>query len=210
MTVVCLDLDGTLIDSSVGIHASLQQACLQEGVQPPEYEALVSCIGPQLRDYLPYLLNTSENECRRILATFRIHHDTVGFLDYRLYPDAESVLSQLEENGHFLYVATNKPLALSCASLRHFGLLEKFLNVYCPDGSVSPTGLHDHSKRTVLTHLRLCSDPADVVYVGDTASDQVAATDANVGFIYAAYGYGSGIHSEQRIDTLSGLLSLIR
>jgi phosphoglycolate phosphatase len=210
MTVVCFDLDGTLIDSSVGIHASLQQACLQEGVRPPEYEALVSCIGPPLGDYLPSLLNISEKECQGILAAFRIHHDTVGFLDYRLYPGAESVLSKLENNGHLIYAATNKPFAISCAALRHFGLLERFLNVYCPDGSVSPSGLHDHSKRTVLTHLRLCSDPADVVYVGDTASDQVAATEANVGFIHAAYGYGCGILSEQRIDTLRGLLSLIR
>jgi len=210
MIVVCFDLDGTLIDSSAGIHVSLQQACLQEGVPPPDYDALVSCIGPPLRDYLPSLLNLSEKKCQSILAAFRIHHDTVGFLAYRLYPDAESVLAQLAERGHPLYAATNKPFALSCAALSHFGLLERFFNVYCPDGSVSPSGLYDHKKPTVLTHLRVSSDPAEVVYVGDTASDQDAAKEANVRFIHAAYGYGCGIHSDQRIVSLSGLLPLIR
>ncbi len=209
-TVVCFDLDGTLFDSSAGIYASLQQACLQQGVTPPEYEALVSCIGPPLRDYLPFLLNVSEKECQSILAAFRTHHDTEGYLAYRLYPDVEPVLAQLADTGHPLYAATNKPFAVSCAALRHFGLLERFLNVYCPDGSSLASGLQDHNKRTVLTQIKLSFDPAEVVYVGDTASDQDAATQANVGFIHAGYGYGCGIQAERRIDNLSGLLALIR
>jgi len=209
MTVVCFDLDGTLIDSSAAIHASLQEACHQEGVPPPAYEALVSCIGPPLSIYLPSLLNVSEEVCERILLAFRAHHDVEGFLAYRLYPNAVDILSELEESGHPLYVATNKPYALSRAALCHFGLLGRFLNVYCPDGSLHPSCLPDHGKCTVLKHLKRSSLDAGVVYVGDTASDRDAAIEAGVVFIHANYGYGSDVQWERCLDALSGLLPLI-
>jgi len=209
-TIVCFDLDGTLIDSSAGIYASLHHACLAEGVQPPVYEDFIPCIGPPLRDYLPTLLNVSNKKSQAILASFRTHHDREGFLAYRLYPDTRLVLAQLVERGHVLYAVTNKPFVISYAALNHFCLLERFLNVYCPDGSMLPSGLDDHKKSTILTHLRRSSDPCEIVYVGDTVSDQDAAKRANVDFICAGYGYGFGFHSEQRIDSLKGLLSLIR
>jgi phosphoglycolate phosphatase len=167
-------------------------------------------IGPPLRDYLPSLLNVTEEECLMILDAFRTHHDTEGFLAYRLYPDAEAVLAQLADSGHPLYAATNKPFALSSAALRHFGLLEQFQNVYCPDGSLWPSGLPSHAKSTVLANLKQFSDPYDVVYVGDTESDRNSAVEAGVDFIHAGYGYGSGIQAKRHIDTLSGLLTLIR
>lgn len=46
MFLIAFDLDGTLIDSAAGIHASLVAACAALDVPPPSLEQLQRHIGP--------------------------------------------------------------------------------------------------------------------------------------------------------------------
>ena len=43
------------------------------------------------------------------------------------------------------------------------------------------------------------------VYVGDTMGDKEAAKDANIPFIYAAYGFGDVDNYDYRIDSITDL-----
>ena len=208
-TVVCFDLDGTLIDSAAAIHTSLSHACRQAGVSPPSEESIISCIGPPLNEYLPGLLNVSKKKCAAIISAFREHHDCEGYILYKLYPGAETVLSCLAENGNHLYIASSKPYAISHKTLQHFKLTHRFQNIYCPDRSLHPSGLKTHSKAAALAHLKYIYPGAKVVYIGDTLKDKEAAEGADTSFVHASYGYGHGLEADRKIDQLNDLLTLL-
>jgi len=207
-TVVCFDLDGTLINSAAAIYTSLSHACHKAGVSPPKQESLISSIGPPLKEYLPGLLKISKDKCGEIAIAFREHHDCEGYLLYKLYPGAATTLSLLAENGHYLYVVSSKPYATSYKALKHFNLTNRFQNIYCPDGSLNPSDLDNHSKLTVINYIRQRHHPSGVAYIGDTIQDQKAAEGSGAYFIHATYGYGQDLKSDRQISKLNELVKV--
>ncbi|MBQ9118471.1 MAG: HAD family hydrolase [Lachnospiraceae bacterium] len=50
----------------------------------------------------------------------------------------------------------------------------------------------------------------ETVYVGDTVSDEIAAHEAGVPFIFAAYGFGASEHFEYELRDIAGLPELMQ
>lgn len=50
----------------------------------------------------------------------------------------------------------------------------------------------------------------ETVYVGDTVSDEVAAHEAGVPFIFAAYGFGASEHYEYRLEDIAKLPAMMQ
>lgn len=97
--LIAFDLDGTLVDSAAGIHASLRAACTALDVATPSREALQAHIGPPL------------------LKAFRQHHDREGWALFRLYEGALELLQTLQADGWQLHVVTLKPSPLAAQVL---------------------------------------------------------------------------------------------
>jgi phosphoglycolate phosphatase len=87
--VIAFDLDGTLVDSVEGIHASLVAACQALGLEAPSQERLRCHIGPPLSQYLPRLLKLEQHHAeslvQQVVQQFRHHHDREGWRLYSLY-----------------------------------------------------------------------------------------------------------------------------
>lgn len=186
--VIAFDLDGTLINSLEGIHASLVHACTQMGLVPPALAALQTRIGPPLRQYLPDLLalkaESQQAMLEPLLQAFRDHHDSQGWRGFALYDGVPRLLQQLQAAGYGLHVVTHKPHAIAVAVLRQAGLDGYLASVDGPRG-----GSFDKSSR--LLQLRQLDDRCHW-YVGDTTGDRQAAVAAGYRFVAAAYGYGYG------------------
>ncbi len=204
--LIAFDLDGTLVDSAAGIHASLLAACAALDVAPPSSEALQAHIGPPLRDYLPDLLGLKPAERDQLLdpllQAFRQHHDREGWALFRVYEGALELLQTLQADGWQLHVVTLKPAPLAALVLERSGIgaLVQSLHAPEPGGSIH--------KAACLQHLRQPGLPVHG-YVGDTAGDQRAAAEAGYRFIAAGYGYGGDLVAAHHLQTPLDLLRVL-
>jgi phosphoglycolate phosphatase len=186
--LVGFDLDGTLIDSARGIHASIVVACESLALAPPTLSQLRDQIGPPLKHYLPELLGLPqhgrESLLGELLGQFRTHHDQLGWKDYQLFGGARELLETLESSGWELHLVTLKPRPLAEQILAGCDLAPLFQSLHAPQAPGAP-----FSKASCLEQLHR-KDGASHWYVGDTEADQEAAQRAGYRFAAAAYGYG--------------------
>lgn len=187
--LIAFDLDGTLVDSLAGIHASLVHACTRMGLTPPALAALRARIGPPLRQYLPDLLSlgaeSQQAMLEPLLQAFRNHHDSQGWRAFSLYDGVAPLLQQLQVAGYGLHVVTQKPHAVAVALLQEAGLDGYLTTVDGPRGGAS------FDKTSSLLRLRQPNHRC-YWYVGDTTGDRQAAAAAGYHFAAATYGYRAG------------------
>ena len=204
--VMAFDLDGTLVDSLTGIHASLAAACQSLQLPVPTPEQLRRHIGPPLRQYLPELLHlpagSADALIEQLLPAFRRHHDQQGWRHYRLYDGVPDLLAKISAAGWHLHVVTHKPLPLAEQLLQREGLAMLFQSLHAPG---SPDW---HSKATALLQL-MQPEPLPHWYVGDTESDHQAAAQSGYRFVAALYGYGQCVAADATIITPMHLLQLL-
>ena len=204
--LIAFDLDGTLIDSAAGIHASLVAACAALDVTPPSVERLQRHIGPPLRDYLPGLLGLTPVQRDRLLEpllqAFRQHHDREGWALFQLYAGALELLQTLHSQGWQLHVVTLKPAPLAAQVLERSGIgaLVRSLQAPQPGGRIH--------KAACLQQLRQPALPVHW-YVGDTAGDQRAAAAAGYHFAGAGYGYDLDLVAAHHLQAPLDLLPIL-
>ncbi|MDO4330478.1 MAG: HAD family hydrolase [Lachnospiraceae bacterium] len=117
-----------------------------------------------------------------------------------LYPDVTKTLAQLSQRSK-LYIVSN----CQCGYIELF--LDKYdLNPYFTDIECYGTNLK--SKAENIRILMERNQILDAVYVGDTAGDYQSSVQAEIPFIFAAYGYGSVPQSTCRINRFSDLLHI--
>jgi phosphoglycolate phosphatase len=67
MTLACrlvlFDLDGTLVDSSPGIHSSVRHAATELGLRAPTAAQLRDMVGPPLQDGFALVLGVPSTTC---------------------------------------------------------------------------------------------------------------------------------------------------
>jgi phosphoglycolate phosphatase len=186
--LVGFDLDGTLIDSAMGIHASIVVACESLALAPPTLSQLRQRIGPRLAHYLADLLGLPEKGqqplMEELLGRFRAHHDHQGWRGYQLFAGVPQLLQSLESLGWELHLVTLKPRPLAEQIVAECGLAPLFKSLQAPQAPGAP-----FSKASRLEQLRQ-PGVASHWYVGDTVADQQAAASAMFHFAAATYGYG--------------------
>ena len=69
--IVIFDLDGTLIDSRIGIHSSVVHALKEMGVAPVDQALLSQFIGPPLIDSFQGICGMSEAEAERAVSVYK-------------------------------------------------------------------------------------------------------------------------------------------
>jgi phosphoglycolate phosphatase len=183
-----LDLDGTLIDSKPGILESFGIAVA--GVFPgKEFDLATVVLGPPIRRMFQMSFpSADEREIGELLRLFREHYDREGSLRVSVYDGALDVLKCCQRRGISLDIATNKPRHISTSILAHLNLAHYFRSIMAIDSIQPPFA----DKAEILRHLvevhRL--DSGQVLHVGDSAEDALAAAACGIRFIWAAYGYG--------------------
>ena len=186
---VIFDLDGTLIDSSPGILASLAFAFQSVGIIPNQ--ALVSSlIGPPLREtILSLLTNSSEVQVRQITEAFKSHYDTEGFKSSLPYSGVASMLKRLLADQVPMHIVTNKRARPSRLILSNLGWTSYFVNVYSPDSIMPPSASKAELLATLLRDAGLMPDQC--IYIGDRLEDWHSARANKVRFAWARWGFSS-------------------
>ncbi len=188
------DLDGTLVDSSAGIEASIRYAVagtFPSLVIPP----IDRFIGPPIAQMFAQMWpNFVAAELDRLVAAFRQHYDAHGSAESRLYPRVRETLDVLRESGAAMFVLTNKPFRATRNILKQTAIADFFEEIVSPD-AVDPSFA---SKSAGAEYLRERHrlDHARTVVIGDGRDDATAAKECGFAFILARYGYGAAATEE--------------
>jgi phosphoglycolate phosphatase len=182
--LVLFDLDGTLVDSSPGIHSSVRFAARELGLLEPTPAQLRGMVGPPLQDGFALVLGVPAGDVPRAVTAYRAHFTAGALLDVTVHPGIPELLAALTGGGALLAVATSKPEPFAVRVLAHTGLLPAFASVHGAtlDGAVR------HKDQVVAAALAAHPDGRDPVLVGDRAHDVLGAAAHGLPCIGAGWG----------------------
>ena len=185
-TKILFDLDGTIIDSSRGIFASLNYAMKEMNRKPLDLETLRSFIGPPLAESFIKTGMTKE-EAKEAVDHYRTLYKKEGMYQVSPYDGIEEALAQLAKR-YKLYLVTSKPEFFAVKIIHHLGFAEFFKEIYGADldgiRSDKKAVIHDALKAEKVEEL------STVVMIGDRAHDIVGAKENNIDNIGVLYGFG--------------------
>ncbi|MGK5110579.1 MULTISPECIES: HAD hydrolase-like protein [unclassified Geodermatophilus] len=182
--LVLFDLDGTLVDSTPGIWASVRHAAAELGLPPPTPGQLRGMVGPPLQDGFALVLGVPPGDVPRAVAAYRAHYTAGALLDVTVHDGVDELLAVLGAGGATLAVATSKPEPFAVRVLEHTGLLAAFASVHGAtlDGAVR------HKDQVVGAALAAHPHGRAPVLVGDRAHDVLGAAAHGLPCIGAGWG----------------------
>ena len=158
------DLDGTLIDSAVGITRCIAHALTQlEHPVPPEAE-LLGWIGPSLRtSFLPLLGDPVKVEAA--VEHYRERFESHGWLEHQVYAGIGEAIEALHADGHRLAVVTAKNEPHARKILAHLPFGHRFEDTI----GATADGRLSHKKDLIGEALRRLALTPDAAYAHPTA-----------------------------------------
>jgi phosphoglycolate phosphatase len=204
--LVVFDWDGTLMDSTALIVASIQAACAEVRVAVPSREAAAHVIGLSLADaMLTIAPGVDEETCQKLVNSYRVHylardHELV------LFDGAIDALEDLRARGYQLAVATGKARRGLSRVLEQSGLGRLFEATRCADESFSKP--HPAMLLELMDELSVA--PERTIMIGDTTHDLQMARHAGTASLAMTYGAHpvAALESEQPLAMFGSMAQL--
>ena len=186
MATLFFDLDGTLIDSAVGITRCVAHAFEQLGEPVPGQAALRRWIGPPLRDsFGPLLGDAARTEAA--VQHYRDRFETHGWAEHEVYEGIGEAVLALSAAGHRLAVVTakNEPHARKIIAHLPFG------HVFEDVIGATPCGRLSHKPELIGEALqRLGLSPEGAWMIGDRHMDIDGARHHGMRRVGVLWGFG--------------------
>lgn len=181
------DLDGTLLDTSGGSIASVLYTIKTMHYPAITNKELQSFIGPPVRAHLQSMFHLTDEEAAHAMHIFRDYYAAHELFNASVYDNMYELLSYLQSNSVLLGVATNKRTDMAQRLLHHFKLDCYFdiIEGSNYEGTYSKLDILNNCL-TRITNIH----PSNVIYIGDSPSDGLAAQQAGIRFIGVTYGFG--------------------
>jgi phosphoglycolate phosphatase len=187
--MLCLfDLDGTLIDSELGIVSCIRHALAQMQVPAPAPAALREWIGPPLHQGFAALM---DNDAAKVTAAIGHYHDrftTIGWREHAVYPGLAQLIEGLRGAGHQLAVVTSKPRLHAMPIVESLPFGAAFQHVYGPEPG-NPRCEKASMIAAALADFQ--SAPEHAVLIGDRRFDIEGAVTNRVRGFGVLWGFGS-------------------
>ena len=186
MATLFFDMDGTLINSEIGITRCVAHALTQMGLEVPPDAELRQWIGPSLRTSFAPLLHDDEKVEQAVLH-YRDRFETHGWAEHDVYDGIADTIEALHQAGHRLAVVTakNEPHARKIAAHLPFG--HRFVDII----GATVDGSRSHKPELIAEALRrLDAAPADCWMIGDRRMDIEGALHQGVRHIGVLWGFG--------------------
>ena len=202
------DLDGTLIDSAVGISRCVAHALRELGEPVPADTALRGWIGPPLRDSFGPLLGDAVRT-ERAVELYRERFEDVGWREHAVYPGIADALSALAADGRRLLVVTAKNEPHARRIVAHLPFAHVFEDVVgaTADGTLS------HKHELIAEALRRTGTPASAAtMIGDRHFDIDGARRHRMPSVGVLWGFGDADelrHADRLAATPADLPSLL-
>lgn len=192
---LAFDLDGTLVDSAPGLASAVDAALTELQLPAAGVERVATWIGNGADILIERALHWAQGHapCAEALREARIlfdkhYADTVesGSL---LYPNVQETLATLATHNLPMAIVTNKPTPFVAPLLQSLGIAHYFSLVIGGD-DVAAKKPHPAPLFMVLGKFGLL--PGELLFVGDSRNDILAAQAAGCPCIGMNYGYNYG------------------
>lgn len=180
------DLDGTLIDSAVGITRCIAHALTQLEHPVPSEEELRGWIGPSLRtSFMPLLGDPARVEAavEHYLERFESH----GWLEHQVYDGIGEAIGALHADGYRLAVVTAKNEPHARRILAHLPIGHRFEEIV----GATIDGRLSHKADLIGEALRrLGASPDTCWMIGDRRMDIEGARHHGMRNVGVLWGFG--------------------
>lgn len=185
--IAVFDLDGTLMDTGIGVLSSVRHVIKIKGLPELSEETIQSFVGPPVQVSFQNIYGMSKEAAWECAEVFREQYKNVDLLKADAYPGIYDCLQALRDKGIKTAVATYK---------RH-DYAVKLLNYYCFDRYFDIMyGADMEGKYTKKDIIRKCMDDLGItdyrsaLMIGDTSNDAKGAMEIGMDFMGVTYGYG--------------------
>lgn len=185
--LILFDLDGTLIDSEIGIFAGVRHSLASVGAEAPHESILRSWIGPPLRVSFGEVLDGDSVRVEAAVAAYSQRFREIGWSEHTVYDGIAGVIATLVDAGHRLAVVTSKVRAHAEPILAHLPFGHLFERLYAP----GPETAHSEKAEMIAAALADLAHPADdTIMVGDRRFDIEGAVANGVRGVGVLWGFG--------------------
>ncbi|MGL9722666.1 phosphoglycolate phosphatase [Sodalis sp. (in: enterobacteria)] len=214
---IAFDLDGTLTDSAPGLTAALDRTLSEQGLPPAGLARITTWIGNGadvlVERALRWATQTEPDAALQRATRLRFDEHYAGTVaaGSTLFPEVADTLARLALLGLPMAVVTNKPTPFVAPLLASLGIERHFTLIIGGD-DVSAKKPHPAPLYLVLGHLGLYA--RELLFVGDSRNDILAAKAAgcpSAGMTYG-YNYGEAItlsHPDYVLDRFADLLTVL-
>ena len=182
ITAIFFDLDGTLVDSSIGIHNSFTHTFKELGVPSPDAKTIRGFMGPPLESSFATCL--PKEQISEAVQIYRSYYKEKGIHEAQLFPHIVGLLEKLSSN-YPLYITTTKNTPTAQDMSKNLGIYHFFDGIY---GS-SPKAPHkaDVIRQALKTHQLA---PEQAIIIGDTKFDMLGAQETGIQKLAVTWGFG--------------------
>lgn len=183
---VVFDLDGTLIDSAVGITRCVAYALEQLAHPVPEPEELRRWIGPSLRtSFTPLLRDRARVE--QAVAHYLVRFEAHGWAEHEVYAGIGDTVRALHAAGHRLAVVTAKNEPHARKIIEHLPFGDCFQDII----GATADGSRSHKPELIAEALQRLSVQADECWmIGDRRMDIEGALHHRMRNVGVLWGFG--------------------
>jgi phosphoglycolate phosphatase len=208
---VVIDLDGTLLDTAMDLASAANKMLTELGKPALPVATIQSFIGKGIQRLVKRSLTNSLDEepdpelFNKALPIYQRNYHENLYTHTRPFPEVVEGLDTLKKNGFKLACITNKAEAFTLPLLRAMNLLHYFEMVL--SGDTLPK-----KKPDPLPLLHACNHfqikPYELLLIGDSLNDAMAARAAGCHIFCVPYGYNEGrdVHELNCDAVVSSLL----
>ena len=182
ISAIFFDLDGTLVDSSIGIHNAFTHTFKELGVPSPDAKTIRGFMGPPLESSFATCL--PKEQITEAVQIYRSYYRAKGIHEAQLFPNIVDLLEKLS-SSYPLYITTTKNTPTAQDMAKNLGIYHFFDGIY---GS-SPEAPHkaDVIRQALQAHQL---EPEQAIIIGDTKFDMLGAQETGIQKLAVTWGFG--------------------
>ena len=183
------DLDGTVIDSGLGVTNSVMYVLKKWGIEVPDRKSLYVFLGPPLVDSFSEYYGFSHEDSLKCVEYYREYYNDKGIYESTVYDGMIDVMKKARELGKKVIIATSKPEDYARQILDHHGVTE-----YLDFVAGATMDESRNSKAGVIRYALESygiTDTSKIVMIGDRKFDVIGAAEHGIDTIGVLFGFGS-------------------
>ncbi|MFZ6774976.1 phosphoglycolate phosphatase [Undibacterium sp. SXout7W] len=207
---VIIDLDGTMLDTAPDFLVAINLMRTDLSLAPLTLDQVTSMVGKGSENLIQKVLAVNFDQTDitlhfdRAMASYQQHYLTINGNHSNAYPGVFEGLESMRDQGLRMACVTNKPLAFAIPLMQKKGLYDYFELIYGGDSfprkKPDPMPLQQVAQQFDLL-------PSQIMAIGDSSNDAIAARAAGCPVLTVPYGYNHGeaiqnIESDGIVETL--------